>query len=166
MGLEENVKGVYEFLDMNEQEIIDAHDAVEKAVQGSFIVLQSARFAKIQKDTLTAVTTQWKDRIRDKMADYKGPPTGKPKMPSHWAVHKKKLELNQQLKLTFLKNAATKAERAIKSKLLADRTAWLANFSFEQLMEDTINVMIAEVALESLNDGRAAKEAAERVSGE
>ena len=165
MTQEENVKGVYEFMDLNEREVKDSYSAVEHAVQGGFIVLQSARFAKIQKDTLNSVTEEWKDKIKSKIAIYNGPPTGKPVMPSYWATHVKRRAINQQLKDTFLRKAAVNADKKIKAKLLADRTAWLSNYSFERLMEDTINVMIAEVALESLTDGRAAKEAAERVSG-
>ena len=63
MAQEENVKGVYEFLDLNEREVVDSQAAVEQAVQGGFIVLQSARFAKIQKDTLNSVTEEWKDAV-------------------------------------------------------------------------------------------------------
>ena len=111
------------------------------------------------------MTEEWKDKVRSKIAIYNGPPTGKPKMPSYWATYVKRRAINMQLKDSFLRKAAVNADKKIKAKLLADRTAWLSNYSFERLMEDTINVMIAEVALESLNDGRAAKEAAERVSG-
>jgi hypothetical protein len=91
--------------------------------------------------------------------------TGKPKVPSYWAMYKKRVSINIELKEAFLSKAAMNADKNIKSKLLSDRTAWLSNCSLQKIIDSTIMGMIAELAGEALNEGASAKEMAEKSSG-
>jgi hypothetical protein len=76
MGEEEKVKSIYEFLDLNIQEVIDSKNAVDKAVNLSYDVTLTKKFARIQKDTQKAATNQWLANLTMKAKGYDGPPSG------------------------------------------------------------------------------------------
>ena len=71
--------------------------------------------------------------------------------------------MNDSLTLT---QAALSAEKDVTRQLFENRATWLAHYTYEKLVESVISSLVAEVAYDSLRDGREAKEAAERVSGD
>jgi hypothetical protein len=74
-------------------------------------------------------------------------------MPSFWAVRNKKKLVNQELKEKFLLKVAISADIKAKKNLIVDRIAWLSNYSFKSLVEDTIMSMLADIAAESFSEG-------------
>ena len=86
-------------------------------------------------------------------------------MPSKWDQFQKKKKIVVELKEVFMKKAASVAEVAIRSKLTQERTAWMANFMFENMMREIVNDMIKDVTHEAIVEGEHAKHVAEQVSG-
>lgn len=86
-------------------------------------------------------------------------------MPSKWEQFQKKKTIVVELKEFFMKKAAGVAEVAIRAKLTQERTAWMANFMFENMMRETVNAMINDVTHEAIVEGEHAKGVAEQVSG-
>ena len=65
-----------------------------------------------------------------------------------------------------LTQTALSAEKSVTRLLSENRSAWLAHYTYEKLVESVISSLVAEVASDALRDGREAKETAERVSGD
>ena len=86
-------------------------------------------------------------------------------MPSKWDQFQKKKKIVVELKEVFMKKAAGVAEVAIRAKLTQERTAWMANFMFENMMREIVNEMIKDVTHEAIVEGEHAKHVAEQVSG-
>ena len=154
MTKEEEVTKFFQISDFLRREVTETETAVEEAVQAAYSELQSSQFARTHRETLNIATREWKNEAK------------KLRAPSHWTVYLKKKEINLQLKTDFLRKAAVTADRRIKAKFLVESTVRLSIYSSAAILEETLSAMIAEIALESITDGREAKEAAERASGE
>ena len=153
MTKEEEVTKFFQISDFLRREVTETETAVEEAVQAAYSELQSSQFARTHRETLNIATREWKNEAK------------KLRAPSHWTVYLKKKEINLQLKTDFLRKAAVTADRRMKEKFLVESTVRLSIYSSAAILEETFSTMIAEIALESITDGREAKEAAEKASG-
>ena len=153
MAKEEAVTKIFQISDLLKREVAETQIAIEEAVQAAYSELHSSQFVRTHRDTLNIATREWKTEEK------------KSRAPSHWAVHLKKKEINLQLQTDFLRKAAVTADRRIKAKFLAESTARLSVHSSAAILEETLSTLIAEIAVESITDGREVKETAEKASG-
>ena len=165
MGLEEDVREIWTFQDFNKREDKETFEGFDKAIRDSYKVITSKRFARVQKEKVELSFKKYMADLHKNIESYNGPPSGKPHMPSKWDQFQKKKAIVVELKENFMKNSAALAEAEISAKLGQERSAWMANFLFENMMREEVNSMIEGAAAEAVKEGANAKYTAERVSG-
>jgi len=73
---------------------------------------------------------------------FKGPPSGRPKIPSRWDIFQKRKEIAAELNNKFLLNFVKEAGKSAVRNELKMRTKWITDNVFGALIDSTIDDMI------------------------
>ena len=159
------LRDYYTFVDLGARQDSVMRRGVDAAVQDQYAQLESAAFKRQQDRTLTRNVRLWFERQREAYEEYVGPVSGRPKQPTMWRRYKYRQELNAELQMRFLAQAAVDAEKTTLTAFYRVRTQWLQQYVLSQFIDAALVEWIKEIALETYNEGRTAKRNAERMSG-
>lgn len=92
----------WEFVDLGANEDAATKVAVDEAVRDGYIISSSKKFLKATSEDVKQKAKEYVDEIKAELKGYVGPASGKPKVPSHWGVYKKKKEILMQIRQVFI----------------------------------------------------------------
>lgn len=162
---EENIRKIYEFLDLNKYENQLKQKRVEETVAMAYEITESKRYAQLQRpNAIKRLQSIVEDRRRRNKA-YIGPKNNRPKLMSTYEQYQQRKKIEIELKEVYLMRMANDADNDVTIQLYENRQAWLLDYLFDQLISTGIKEMIGEIAYEAIQEGKEAKATAEKKTG-
>lgn len=178
---------VYAFWDVGQQSAGLRHQMIHRAVHEAQYITQSKRYRVLQQPhlhrMLDRVIEERRQRQREQKAlgpagnnnnrsaasGQKGPqhPDGGRfgRLFSPYARFLLKKSIAQELKVHFVKSAASEADQRVKTRLLIERNAYVRDYQVQVLLDAGVDEVLREIVREALQEGIRARVFAEQRTG-
>lgn len=138
---------------------------MEKSLYENYLITQTPQFMKQNKINSQQLLNEKMKNLNEKIQNYKGPNSSRPKKLSAWKRWKLKKSLLIDLTKQFILKETAKNRQEITKKIYEERKLFLGERCVESLIDEAVNEIIFEVAGESFKEGHVAKLSAEVISG-
>lgn len=92
----------YEYYDLGKHEDGKITSAIDAAVTETYLVSMSRKYKVVVQPIVEDVLDKFVEEIKVDREEYKGPESGKPKIPTRWQLHKKRKEVFAEMQHEFV----------------------------------------------------------------
>lgn len=162
---EENNRRVYAFWDIGKAEDGKRHESISLAVKEAYWVTESSAYTRLQQKKVKVLLNKLTQDRKQRRKDYIGPESSRPKSMSVFEIWQQRKLITVELRHKFVEEAVIHADQQIRMLLFKQREIWIRDYQVEQLMDQVLQEMVFELAVEAYEEGRSAKNFVEKKTG-